>query len=395
MIIMKIFFAVLTVICIVFYIMYLWDFALVLLITIIAIPIVMLISMLIARKNIDVEFAIKNETALKKENFPVQIKVTNRSIFPIGKAEAYIDYSNLFSGETNTFNLLMPIQSRNTQNISFQISSRYCGIIRINCTYINIYDPLRIFKFKVGKNIHTEVVVMPEGYEINGHIRSTDRVNEESNTFSEYKAGDDPSEIFDLRGYNQGDKLNRIHWKLSSKRDEFIVKDYSLPVDVPCMLFLNLKVNSEYKLPLFDTLIETFVSISQFMLENERIHSVVYYNSTAGSFIEKHITNADSLTEVIHEIILSADENAVYKPPQDYFAENNDLSMSSFVCITSNPERKLLEYIGNSIDAEIKNAVVAMTSPKEAENIMTGCSDVNIIPVLIGRITSSIKDIEL
>lgn len=395
MIIMKIFFAVLTVICIVFYIMYLWDFALVLLITIIAIPIVMFISTLIAKKSIDVEFAVKNRTALKKEKFPVQIKVTNRSIFPIGKAEAYIDYSNLFSGETNTFNLLMPIQSRNTQNISFQISSRYCGIIRINCTYINIYDPLRIFRFKVGKNIHTEVVVMPEGYEISGHICSTDKVNEESNTFSEYKAGDDPSEIFDLRGYNQGDKLNRIHWKLSSKRDEFIVKDYSLPVDIPCMLFLNLKVNSKYKLPLFDTLIETFVSISQFMLENERIHSIVYYNSTAGSFIEKHITNTDSLTEVINEIILSADENAVYQPPQDYFAENNDLSMSSFVCITSNPERKLLEYIGDSIDAEIKNAVVVVTSPKEAENIMTGCSDVNIIPVLIGRITSSIKDIEL
>ncbi len=131
MILMKIFFAVLIIICIVFYIMYLWDFALVLLITVITIPVVMFISTLIARKNIDVEFAVKNDTALKKENFPIQIKITNRSIFPVGKAEAYIEYSNLFSNETNTFNLLMPIQPRNSQNISFKLSSRYCGIIRI------------------------------------------------------------------------------------------------------------------------------------------------------------------------------------------------------------------------------------------------------------------------
>ena len=124
MIIMKIFFAILIVICIIFYIMYLWDFALVLLITVIAVPIVMLISVLIARKSIDIEFAVKNDTALKKEDFSVQLGVTNRSIFPIGKAEAYIEYSNLFSNEVNDFSLLMPIQSRNSQNISFRLSSK-------------------------------------------------------------------------------------------------------------------------------------------------------------------------------------------------------------------------------------------------------------------------------
>lgn len=374
--------------------MYLWDFALVLLITVIAVPIVMLISVLIARKSIDIEFAVKNDTALKKEDFSVQLGVTNRSIFPIGKAEAYIEYSNLFSNEVNDFSLLMPIQSRNSQNISFRLSSKYCGIVQIKCAYINIYDPLRIFRFKVGKNISTEVIVMPEGYEISGHVCSTDRVNEESNTFSEYKPGDDPSEIFDLRGYNQGDKLNRIHWKLSSKRDEFIVKDYSLPIDIPCMLFLNLQVGLEYRLPLYDTLIETLVSVSQFMLENERIHTIVYYNAKANAFIEKNISNTDNLAETIHEIILSSGENAVYQSPVDYLSENNDLSMSSFVCIMANPDRKLLEYIGENVDADIKNAVVAVTSPKEAENI-TGFSDINVIPVLIGRITSSIKDIEL
>lgn len=374
--------------------MYLWDFALVLLITVIAVPIVMLISVLIARKSIDIEFAVKNDTALKKEDFSVQLGVTNRSIFPIGKAEAYIEYSNLFSNEVNDFSLLMPIQSRNSQNISFRLSSKYCGIVQIKCAYINIYDPLRIFRFKVGKNISTEVIVMPEGYEISGHVCSTDRVNEESNTFSEYKPGDDPSEIFDLRGYNQGDKLNRIHWKLSSKRNEFIVKDYSLPIDIPCMLFLNLQVGLECRLPLYDTLIETLVSVSQFMLENERIHTVVYYNAKARAFIEKNISNTDNLAETIHEIILSSGENAVYQSPVDYLSENNDLSMSSFVCIMANPDRKLLEYIGENVDADIKNAVVAVTSPKEAENI-TGFSGINVIPVLIGRITSSIKDIEL
>ncbi|MCM1133877.1 MAG: DUF58 domain-containing protein [Ruminococcus flavefaciens] len=395
MILMKIFFAVLIIICVIFYIMYLWDFALVLLITVIAVPIIMFIATLIAKKNIRVDFALKSDTALKNENFPVQIKITNNSIFPVGKAEAYIEYSNLFSPETSVFNLLLPIQARNSQNISFQLNSKYCGIIRIKCACINIYDPLRIFRFRIGRNIDTEVAVMPEGFEISGHICSTDRVNEESNIFSEYKAGDDPSEIFDLRSYNQGDKLNRIHWKLSSKRDEFIVKDYSLPVDTPCMLFLDMRISSDYRLPVADTLIETFVSISRFMLENERSHSLVYYNSVEGDFVEKSIADTDSLTETIREIILSANENAVCRSPKDYFADVPDLAMSSFAFITSDSDPELFEYIGDNTDADIKNAVVVVTSPKEAENLSAGGSDINIIPVLIGRITSSIKDIEL
>lgn len=395
MVIMKIFFAVLIAICIVFYIMYLWDFALILLITVIAVPVVMLVATLIAKKNINVDFSVSSNTVMKNEAFPIHIKITNSSIIPIGKAEAFIEYCNFFDNEVNTFNLLLPIQALNTQNISFQLNSSFCGIVSIKCAYINIYDPLKIFRFRVGNNVHKEITIMPEGHEIGGQICSVDRENDESEIFSEYKAGDDPSEIFDLRDYHAGDKPNRIHWKLSSKKGEFIVKDYSLPVDTPCTLFINMQVDSKYRLPVYDTLIETLVSVSQFMLENERIHSVVYYNSGAGNFIERVIMNTDSLMELIQELILSSGSMAECQPPKNYFAEKDNLALSSFVFITSDTEQQILEYIDNDVDADIKNAIVVVTSPTEADSIARDYMNMAIIPVVIGRIASSIKDIEL
>lgn len=375
--------------------MYLWDFALVLLITIIVIPIVMFISTYITKKLIDIDFSVKEDTVIKNEEFPVRLRIINRSIFPIGKAEAFIEYCNIFSNEINTFNLLLPIQARNTQSVSFQLNSKYCGIIGIRCEYISIYDPLRLFEFKIGKNIHQEIAIMPECHEINGQICSADKENEESSVFSEFRAGDDPSEIFDLRDYHQGDKLNRIHWKLSSKKDEFIVKDYSLPVDVPCKIFLDLNVKSKYTLPVFDTLIETLISVSQFMLENERLHSVVYCDSRTGEFIEKDISDTDRLSEMTYELILSLNNNSGFQPVQNYFAEKNNLSLSSFVFITSNPDPAVIEYIDENIEADIKNAIIIVTSPNAVAGIPPNNSYFNIIPVVIGRITSSIKDIEL
>ncbi len=397
MILTKILFLILIVVCIFFYILYVWNFSLILLIIFVTLPAVMFVTTLIAKYMIKADFAVQNKTTPKNSSFPVQLCVSNKSIFPIGKAEVHIEYYNIFNNQINEFELLFPVQARNTQRITFQLSSKYCGILKIRSAYIDIYDPLRIFRFRTGKNIQTEIAVMPEIHDVNGAISYTDRESEESSVFSENTAGDDPSEIFDLRDYIIGDKLNRIHWKLSSKKDELIVKEYSMPVDVPCMLFLNLKCyeDSEYTLPVFDTLVETLISVSQFMIENERIHTIVYYNAESRDFSEVNITSPEVLSATVRNIILSISDNLYCEPPERYFQVNSNISLSSFTFITSIPNTAVLHYIEENVDADIRNAVIVVKSPESAVEATSGLSELNTIPVVIGRITSSIKDIEL
>lgn len=397
MILTKILFLILIVVCIFFYILYVWNFSLILLIIFVTLPAVMFVTTLIAKYMIKADFAVQNKTTPKNSSFPVQLCVSNKSIFPIGKAEVHIEYYNIFNNQINEFELLFPVQARNTQRITFQLSSKYCGILKIRSAYIDIYDPLRIFRFRTGKNIQTEIAVMPEIHDVNGAISYTDRESEESSVFSENTAGDDPSEIFDLRDYIIGDKLNRIHWKLSSKKDELIVKEYSMPVDVPCMLFLNLKCyeDSEYTLPVFDTLVETLISLSQFMIENERIHTIVYYNAESRDFNEVNITSPEVLSATVRNIILSISDNLYCEPPECYFQVNSNISLSSFTFVTSVPDTAVLHYIEENVDADIRNAVIVVKSPESAVEATSGLSELNTIPVVIGRITSSIKDIEL
>lgn len=397
MILTKILFICLIFICIAFYILYLWDFAFVLMIIMIALPIIMFVTTYMTKRMMKIDFAVKDKLVPKNQSFPVQLCITNRSIFPIGKAEAHIEYYNVFNNQITNFELHLPIQPMNSQRVTFQLTSRFCGIIKIRTSYISLYDPLRLFRFKTGKNIHTEIAVIPEGHEIGGTVNYTDRINEESNTFSEYRPGDDPSEVFDLREYVPGDKINRIHWKLSSKKDEFIVKEYSLPVDVPCSLFLNLKCyeDNDYTLPVFDTLVETLISISQFLIENERVHSIIYFSAKERRFVERDITGPEKLTAAVHELIMSVNDNLYCDPPDLFFAENQSLSLSSFTFITSVPDTPVLEYIDENVDADIKNAVVVVKSPEESAALEAGYSSMNTFPVVIGRISSSIKDIEL
>ena len=397
MLIMKILFALLIIISGIFYVMYLWDFALVLFVIMLVMPVFMFVFGYFAKKKIKIGFYIKDESVMKNQEFPIKLNIENGSIFPVGKAEAVIEYYNVFNNQIHSFKLLMPVQDRNEQSVSFNLSSQFCGIVKIRCAYVKIFDPLRLFKFKVGKNTNAQIAVIPEGQEIDGIASSTDRVNEESNNFSDIKSGDDPSEVFDLRNYIAGDKPNRIHWKLSSKKDEFIVKEYSLPIDVPSVIFLNLMCyeDSEYTLPVFDTLMETFISLSKFMLENERTHTVIYFDETRGVFTEKIISSMNELSETVSELIFSISDNLYCEPPELYFSENPNLSFSSFNFVTSAPNTNILSYIDENTDADFKNAIVVVKDYNEALGAENKYSELREIPVAIGKVSTSIKDIEL
>lgn len=397
MLLTKILFIVLIIVCLFFHILYLGDFALVLLVIMIAVPIIMFISTYIAKRSIKVEFAVKEKVVAKDQSFPVQLVVTNNSIFPVGKAEAHIEYYNVFNNQITSFELYLPVQARNSQRVTFQISSKFCGIIKIKNSELILFDPLRIFKFRTGRNIRTEVAVVPSGYEISGTINYTDRVNEESENFSEYRPGDDPSEVFDLREYVPGDKLNRIHWKLSSKKDEFIVKEFSLPIDVPCVVFLDLKCyeDSDYTLPVFDTLVESFLSVSQFLIQNERVHKIVYFNAKYREFTEVQVDSPEKLRELMKELILSVNDNLYCESPDMYFSEHPLNALSSFTFISSSAEENVLEYIDEEVDSDLKNSIIIVKDADEAVKVQADYSEMSVIPVAIGRVSASIKDIEI
>lgn len=397
MILIKILFAVLIIVCAVFYVLYIWDFSLVLLIVIASLPVLMFLMLFITKKLISVELAVKSHSAAKNEPFDVQLCVENRSIFPVGKAEAVIEYYNIFNNQINSMELHFPIQSRNTQRLTFQLSSKFCGVIKIRSACITIYDPLRIFKFRIGRNICKDIAVLPEGQDIGGTVDSSDRLCDESSVFSEYRPGDDPSEVFDLREYAQGDKLNRIHWKLSSKKDEFIVKEYSMPVDSPAAVFLDLHCteNSEYTLPIYDTLLETLVSVSQLMLENERVHTIIYYDAAQQGFAELTIDSTDALASAVSRIILSLRDDLFAESPELYFSEPRTEGWVSFTLITAQQEDSVFACAEEDADAYIKNIIAVVKNSSSAETLDKQYSSVCVTPVVIGRISSSIRDIEL
>lgn len=101
-----------------------------------------------------------------------------------------------------------------------------CGCIEFKAKYCKVYDFMGIFFIPVRIKNKFECFVMP--------------TEEETETLPECekipivgykpKSGGGFSDYYELRGYQNGDSLKNIHWKLSTKLDELIVREPSLPI---------------------------------------------------------------------------------------------------------------------------------------------------------------------
>lgn len=217
----------------------------------------------------------------KEEYLNLSILIKNASIFPISRMKLFIQYLNEFSGEVKKEYLQVVLDQKSSQNVSCQITSRYCGNLQFEVKSARIYDYLHIWSVnkKIRQAVH--VIVMPEICDIPGDmIKENPAVLMDSDIYSEYKPGDDPSEVFSIRDYREGDKPNRIHWKLSYKEERLMIKEFSDPVKDSIMLIteLNCEEKQEARLKIVDGLLDCVMSVSSHLLLNRHFHKMVWYD---------------------------------------------------------------------------------------------------------------------
>lgn len=123
----------------------------------------------------------------------------------------------------------------------------------------------------------------------------------ESEHFSEDKPGDDPSEVFDIREYEDGDRIRNIHWKLTSKRDEFMVKEYSLPLGH----FGAVILDSKMFLNTAEALLETALAVSHWMMQQKSPFYLIWQDGDTGEYREEWIEEEDRFYGAWSELLNS------------------------------------------------------------------------------------------
>lgn len=272
----------------------------------------------------------------KGEEIPVLMKIKNPTIFPISNLAITIRCANSYSGEDHKRKLMVSIDSNTTSHVSCNITSEHVGNLRMSISEIRVYDYLRIFSRRKKINQEFVVGILPNFYELSKEfLIQSSGVYLESDYFSQFRRGDDPSEVFEIREYQPGDRPQRIHWKLSAKQDELMIKNFSEPVNCSILLFVDLNVSkSEGVLEYIDGLLESTLSLSYTFLQEKQRHFLAWYDNEMDMCRRVLIAGEDDLYEAIDGLFQAMPYIESKDSTKSYMAQYPNEQYTDFFYVT-------------------------------------------------------------
>lgn len=278
----------------------------------VTIPFFMFVFLLFMRTRVSVSVESKNPLAEKDAidkpaKAVITLSVENRNrILPVTKGIARVRYENPFSGDKGKMKIRFSVDAGKKRDRRIPVVMDNCGNVAITVEKVRIYDYLNIFAWTIGKHFETQdILVLPPVKDMYlGKDRWYNETNEDSDRFSIYKKGDDPSEIFDIRGYADGDKIQRIHWKLSTKTGELMVKEGSLPLTKEIHIFIDLcaKGSREERNRNINLLVQGTYSIAMFMIEHHIPQVYIWYDKKNGVIQEYSVEQEEELYWMFQEL---------------------------------------------------------------------------------------------
>lgn len=246
------------------------------------VPIILWILFMYVRSRVDIH--IDSEEFVHARGVPYDIKLylTNRSFFPVPMIKIVVEFGSCFLSERTTETIINSIDAKGNVCLTISATSKYCGMYEYRIKKIRIYDYFSIFQFSKKCNKQIKVAILPNIHAIEETLAVNNAsVLVESDLFSSIKSGDDPSELYGIRTYEQGDKMNRIHWKLSMKQDELMVKQFGLPINCAVAIMADFYVGERLlTLEQMDGMIEAILTLSLSLVYQEQIHYIIWYDES-------------------------------------------------------------------------------------------------------------------
>lgn len=286
-----------------------------------------------------VRVEVTEKTVERGDEFRISIKIKNRSIFPVLHGVVGYRYGYGIVRKKQKGKIPFQVKARGEVTLEFTTCCEYCGAFHFSIYGMWIKDYLQIFSFYRRVKDSEKQIIFPKLELINLEVvDSTVFYNDEYDEFYEDHPGNDPSEIFEVREYREGDKLQRIHWKLSSKKDMLMVKEFSDPIVISSIVICDNECDGKGMelVKQWSELVQKTIQASYSLLLKQENHYVYWFDGENGNGVRREIRSEEDLNVCMKQLM----QAIPYENSEDYV---NYLVHSEKVAKYSN-----LFYVGQS-----------------------------------------------
>lgn len=232
------------------------------------------------RSHVSIDIQVPNGYMEKKTNIVVRIHVKNDGFLPLVRCRIQLFTGNVFLSVCQENWLTVPVPIKNAEVIEYPLYSEYVGNIEVSVKKVLFEDLLSIHCLKKQIDITKNIYILPnsvgdEAFSLNDFQKGMDEAQE-----SKLK-GSDFSDVSQVREYIPGDAMKNIHWKLSAKKDDIMVKERLQMSSRKLLIVLSVDRNDP---KIADETVEMAYRIGVFFISN-RVPVTLYFWSNKSSVI--------------------------------------------------------------------------------------------------------------
>ncbi len=212
-----------------------------------------------------------------------QIGIKLKLVYPFfhsaGNIQVHVVCENhVFGVKKEEFYMLEPGKGKENEYTLF-LDTVLCGERVVRIQELLCYDLLGLFSRRKSMEGEFVCTVYPYDVQLYVSLQKNREREQPGDIYDGKKSGSDVSEVFGLREYREGDPLQSIHWKLSGKMNQLIVREFGRPVNYHTLVLLSPAFSYGDKDVPEETANAVFdlgLSLSQALLNQSLAHFVGY-----------------------------------------------------------------------------------------------------------------------
>ena len=222
--------------CLVFSAAYQSRISAVLLVVAVAYPVLALILTVISVFAVKAGFETGRAVYEKNEQFEIPVFLKNDFIFPYAPAELDCMLPDNDTGLFMRKQIYVSVGPLKKMRIFVPCMHRYRGSYPAQICRVTVYDPLKLIRISRKLDARMQLVILPRKIPLErlGLVFGGDK-----GSVPEHVINGDREDFSHIREYVTGDILQQIHWKLTAKQQQLMIKQYESDGDRRCVILCN------------------------------------------------------------------------------------------------------------------------------------------------------------
>ena len=253
-----------------------------------------LAAVLAVRFSLTVSCQVSPDRVPRGEKALLRIIIRNKTPLPISATRITVILGDL--RETHEIAL-----QKGQGTLEIQLPARHIGEMQAGAAQIEYTDILGLFRMRIRKaDALQTLLVLPRSFDVEPlRFRQGDEGRPTPN-----RAVEDLSSPEDTRAYRAGDPLKRVHWKLTARKRELVVRKFETPAPPDTLILLDCSVPPLADAALSpedlrDTLCETALSVAEMQSRGETPVRAPLYGTQMFEYLSDRKGNTATLAEML------------------------------------------------------------------------------------------------